>query len=202
VKIGWLLAFICFCGSSCGYRLEEEELEDVGRISISVPFVKGDVDGQLTNAIVRELASTGSFRYVRDGGRYILLATVVQDHKEKIGYRYDREPKGKLEKNLVPTEGRRILGAQVSIQETRTGKILLGPTIVKASIEYDYVNSDNLADLTFFSPAGQRLTVLNFSLGQLDSIEGAEDNALDPLYRHMAQKIIDGLMGQKWWVND
>ena len=98
MKIGWLLAFICFCGSSCGYRLEEEELEDVGRISISIPFVKGDVDGQLTNAIVRELASTGSFRYVRDGGRYTLLVTVVHDHKEKIGYRYDRKPKGQLEK--------------------------------------------------------------------------------------------------------
>lgn len=211
MKLSVIFLLVCTLCLSCGYRFEQQELENGEAISLSVPFVKGDLDGQLTNALIKEMSKTGSFRFVREGARHNLVVAIVEDEKHKIGFRYDRIPNPTpeelakndgREKNIVPTEGRRILTAQVTVEDTRSGKVVLGPTFVKAFMEYDYVNSDNLVDLTFLGPDNQRLTVLNYSLGQLDSIEGAEDNALDPLYRHMAQKIIDGLLGQKWWDND
>ncbi len=195
MRFFWLVALASSLLSSCGYRFNDEDPTYQSK-TISIPFVKGDTtDGQLTAALVREISTSGRFQYVGHDAHLTLQVVIVQDDKEKIGYRYDRHPiSGKLRHNLVPTEGRRVLKTEVTLIDNITQKILVGPVFVTAMAEYDYVNSDNVYDLSFITPNGKRETVLNFSLGQLDSIEGAEDNALDPLYRSMALKIADGLI--------
>ncbi len=189
------ILFLLVTLSSC-YHFVGSESSDT--VTISVPYVKGDTtDGRLTNALARAVGCSSRFVFVSGNSERILKVRLIHDEKEKIGYRYDRDPiSGDLEKNLVPTEGRRIIQAEVSLLDGISQETLLGPVIVSAFAEYDYVNSDNLYDLTFINSSGVRETVLNFSLGQLDSIEGAEDNALDPLYDQLAQKIINGLARQ------
>ena len=196
-SLSFWIAVILLCPlfTSCGYRFNAGDSLYHGK-TISVPYVKGDTtDGQLTIALIQALGDSGEFTYVHAGGNLILKVSIIHDEKEKIGYRYDRHAiSGKLEKNLVPTEGRRVIKAEVSLLDGVSEQTMMGPVIVFASAEYDYVDSDNLHDLSFITEQGFRETVLNFSLGQLDSIEGAEDNALDPLYRRLAQKIVDGLV--------
>lgn len=187
------ILFFTFFLTACGYRFSSSENSDP--ITISVPYIKGDTtDGKLTDAIARAVSNSSKFLFVSGHSMRILKVALIQDEREKIGYRYDRHPiSGKLQHNLVPTEVRRIIRAEVTVLDGISEEIMLGPVIVTASSEFDYVNSDNLHDLTFFNN-GKLETVLNFSLGQLDSIEGAEDNALDPLYSELAEKIADGLM--------
>lgn len=47
-------AFALFSLNSCGYRGEESFIQQYR--AITVPFVEGDPDGQLTSAIVREIS--------------------------------------------------------------------------------------------------------------------------------------------------
>jgi hypothetical protein len=51
-----------------------------------------------------------------------------------------------------------------------------------------------MRDLSFVDPHHQLLSINTFSLGQLDSVEGAQDDVLTPLYRCLAQKIVDGIL--------
>jgi hypothetical protein len=66
--------------------------------------------------------------------------------------------------------------------------------VVKGLSEYDYVDSNSILDLTFSNPTGKPETVLDFSLGQLDSIEGAHDDSAIDSYRHLTLQIVEGLL--------
>jgi hypothetical protein len=48
---------------------------------------------------------------------------------------------------------------------------------------------NTLKELAFHDAQGKRKKTINFSLGQLDSVEGAQDAVLTPIYRQLAQKI-------------
>jgi hypothetical protein len=50
-----------------------------------------------------------------------------------------------------------------------------------------------LKELSFINPQGKREKVMTFSLGQLDSIEGAQDAAVTPIYEQLAQRIVAAL---------
>lgn len=194
-------SFIILIGlflAACGYRFEDTVYTG-SRTSISVPYVVGDFDGLLTDEVIRQLAASGHFEYVQEGGSLILNIIVTADTLDKIGYRYDRKDEsGKREKNLIPTESRRNLSAEICLVEGGSDEVLMGPDLVHASADFDYVNSSTLKDLTFINQEGKRETVIFFSLGQLDSIEGAQDDVSIPLFRHLAQKIVDGLINQGW----
>lgn len=173
--------------SSCGYHFYGSE----DRKTVSIPYVVGDVEGQLTNEIIHQLSSSGAYEYVRSGGNLTLKVAVVAETMDKIGYRYDRkEFSGKIEKNLMQTENRRNMTAEVTLVDDTTGEIIFGPHNFSSFAEFDYVDVNSLRDLSFINEHGHRVPVLDFSLGQLDSIEGAQDTAITPLYRQLAQKIV------------
>ena len=86
-------------------------------------------------------------------------------------------------------ENRRTLTAQVSLVDTITEEVIVGPVNVKASTDYDYIDVNSLKTVSFINEQGKREKTITFSLGQLDSIEGAQDAALTPIYRQLAQKI-------------
>lgn len=177
--------------SGCGYHFENQD----ERLSLSIPYVRGDNEGQLTNELIRQFAYSGGYDYVKDGGNLLLKVVVIGDGTEKIGYRYDRnEFTGELQTNLLPTENRRTITAEVTLINSPTGEILIGPHLVEASSDYDYTDVNSIQDLAFTTPSGKLETVLNFSLGQVDSVEGAQDDAIEPIYRNLAKKIITAIL--------
>jgi len=191
------ISLLLFLAASCGYHYRE----NTESLTLTVPFIKGDIDGKLTNAVVHALSSSGDFVYQREEGNLILSLTLLADTDERIGYRYDRKPTtGKRRKNIVGTENRETVNIEVKLIHAATQEVLFGPRMISASAEYDYVDSNSIEDLTFIQPGGKATTVINFSLGQLDSIEGAHDDARAPIFRKIADKLVDEL--RNWQQNE
>ncbi len=133
---------------------------------------------------------TALYDYVSSGGDLELKIAIVGSHEEVIGFRYDRsEKKGKLKQNLLATENRRHAAAEITLFRASEDKPILGPLVVTSTAEFDYIDVSTLRELAFITPSGKREKVIDFSEGQLDSIEGAQDNVRSPLYDDLAKKI-------------
>lgn len=122
------------------------------------------------------------------------MGKVVSDTNEHIGYQFDRDPiTGHRIHRLIPNEGRREIIVEITLTDTRTQKVLYGPEKISAFGDYDFVDSDSLRDTSFINPRGTRESSLFFSMGQLDSVDGAKATSLDPIYRELALKIVEGI---------
>ena len=189
---GAIAALCLLC--SCGYQFEGAK-PDGGVTTLSIPYIKGDGAGQLNADLSRAFAASGLFECVQEGGELILRAEIVADGDDRIGYRFDRNPTtGKLRDNIVGTENRRAVTVQITLIDAYTEQTLLGPQIIHASADYDYVDQNSIRDLVFETTSGTPQKVLDFSLGQLDSLEGAHDDSSAVVFRVAAQKIVDGLI--------
>ncbi|MBI5345584.1 MAG: hypothetical protein HZB76_00340 [Chlamydiae bacterium] len=192
-KSFFLLAL--FLLTSCGYRFEEKTQAD--RPTISVGYVSGDQTGILTQLLIKELASSGYFQYANHDAELKLNVKILDKSNSVIGYRHDRHNDGSYKKTVMPTEGREKVVVEVSIISSASGSIVLGPYEINTDSDYDFVEKDTLDDLSFVDPLGNRIKVLPFSMGQMESIESAQTAALTPLYRQVAQKVID-LISAEW----
>lgn len=180
--------------AGCGYSFEGGQSQD-RVVSISIPYIKGDAEGQLNNELAHALSASGMFDYVQNSGELILEAAIVSDGDDRIGYRFDRDPTtGKLRDNIVGTENRRALSAEVKLIDAYTQQVVAGPQVILATADYDYVDSNSIKDLVFITTQGVPVKVLDFSLGQLDSVDGAHDDTSSIVYKQLAQKIVDGLI--------
>lgn len=167
--------------AGCGYTLNTVPgFSDAP--SISIPYVEGDVDGQLTAALIRSVALSGEYVYRSAGGEYILEARIIDDLYENIGFRYDRTKKNCLKEYIIPVEMREGLLIEIQLVSACNGQIVLGPNRLYADIEYDH---------DYYSIRGG---VNTFSLGQLTDIDSAEDAAKTPLYRVMGEKVASWLI--------
>lgn len=174
--------------SACGYHA------DGGEETLSIPYFTGDHNGALTDAVIKTLATSGHFRYADNAGNLLLQGSIISDTNEHIGYQFDRDPiSGKRIHRLVPNEGRREITIEILLIDTRTQKVLYGPVSISASGDYDFVDSDSLRDTSFINRLGRRESSLFFSMGQLDSVSGAQKTSLDPIYRSLSLKIIEGI---------
>lgn len=175
----WLL-ISCTAGflTGCGYHAGEDGIAAQYR-TLSVPGVKGDIDGDLTSAIVEKISMSGCFEYHRDCGAATLFVELIDVDEENVGFRYDRHKDGKIRKWIIPTETRLIATAEVTLVEFGSGRTLLGPVRLTASIDFDhdYYTCRNGVNI--------------FSLGQLTDYDEAYDAAYHPLNRALAQKIVD-----------
>ena len=180
--------------TSCGYRWQPEYPHNE-RPTVSIPFIAGDDDGMLTSEIIRALSASGLVDVVSYEGNYQVKIDVQGRSSQNIGYRVDpQKVDGKVRKNLLAAEGRKTMSVVVSL--VQGDKLAYGPYKISADAEYDYVDGDSIQDLTFANPNGQVVTVLPFSLGQLESLEAAQEAAEKPLYRHLAQKIVDAISSE------
>jgi len=189
MKLSYLF---CFLGllTGCGYRFSDQ---NQGKTTITLPLIKGDIDGNFMNAIVHALASSGRFAFQRGESQLLLSVAILSDGDDRIGYRYDRDPNsGKRRKNIVGIENRETIQAEIKVIDTYTQEIIFGPQVICASTDYDYIDSHSSRDLIYLSPKGPT-TVIDFSLGQLDSIEGAHDDARLPIFHKLAQAIVEAL---------
>lgn len=179
--------------TGCQYHLERNQSQE-SPITLVIPYIKGDVDGRLNNELVQMVSQSKLFECVQNSGERILEVGIIGESDDRIGYRFDRNPtSGKLRKNIVGTENRHVVVAEVKLFDAQTHEVLAGPQILKGYSEYDYVDSNSVRDLTFINSRGEFEYTLDFSLGQLDSIEGAHDDSLTVAFRDLAQKIVDGL---------
>jgi len=153
--------------------------------SISVPYVKGDQEGLLTAAIVKEIVRSGAFEYQFSGGSLVLNIIEIDLDEDNIGFRYDRKKQGCLTKDIIPTETRITIFVEVWVTEAASCTTLLGPVRLSASVDYDH---------DYYS---SRDGVNVFSLGQLSDLEAAYDAVQIPLNRAIAEKIVD-YISQSW----
>lgn len=189
-----LLTLCLLLASGCGYHFDGGEIEGK-TVTISVPYIKGDLEGHLNTELVRALSNSGHFDCVQNGGELLLEVSMTGDGDDRIGYRFDRNPEsGQLRDNIIGTENRRTIMALVTLIETSTHATLLGPQTIKAHADYDYVDSNSIRDLTFVTKETGPEKVLDFSLGQLDSVDGAHDDTSTRIYRGLAQQIVNGLL--------
>lgn len=177
--------------ASCGYRWQPD-YPTAARPTLTVPFVQGDEEGLLTAEIISSLSASGLVDVVQRGGDYRLQAVIQGGSNEDIGFRRDPQlVDGEVRKNLLAIEARRGLTLEATLW--RGEEIAAGPFLLTAHVDYDYVDGDSVQDLTFTNPAGQLITVLPFSLGQLESVEAAQEAASRPLYARLAQKVVDAI---------
>lgn len=185
LKLLLLASLLPFSLTSCGYRAASSE----NKTTLSIPYVKGDLQGQFTAELVRQVANFGMYDYVKKDGDLTLQVTFVGDKSDVIGFQYDlTEKKGEIERNLMPQENRRTITAQVTMIRACTDEVVVGPLNISAWADFDYIDVNSLKTVSFKNE-GKREKTISFSLGQLDSIEGAQDASLTPIYRQLAQKI-------------
>ena len=176
--------------SSCGYSTYQPD----DKTTISIPYIQGDREGQLTAELTRQLTASGLYEIVSSQGDLVLHVSLIGDQNAIVGFRYDRsEESGKLEKNLMATENRRLLSATVTVSQLGKDVPLTGPITITGSGEYDYIDVSTLRELAFVSSSGKLEKAIDFSLGQLDSVEGAQDAVLTPAYSQLAKKIVAAL---------
>jgi hypothetical protein len=195
----FLFVFLFLCMVSCGYRSVTQN-----EISIEVPYIQGDKTGLLTNKLIEKLDNS-KFNYKKDA-KLKLIAKILSQNTEEIGFKHDFDKNNVLKKNVIPVEGREKLILEVSIVKdiNRTSsdkenddEIVWGPFKITDSVDFDYVDEDSLNDLSFIDSAGSRKKILSYSLGQLESIQSAKNASNENLYEKISKKIVDALEN-KW----
>ncbi len=180
--------------SGCYYHLEGEQRESFTIKKIAVPYIQGDLDGRLTETLIKTLSQSTQLAYAKKNEEWIFEGKIGEDSLEDIGYQYDRDPLSDERINrLIPNEGNRMITLSFSLIDAKTDEIVLGPVDVSASQDFDFVDTDSLFDVSYMNPEGSLEPVLFFSLGQLDSKEGAKNSALTPLYKTLSCKIVEGI---------
>lgn len=184
-RIITLMALSLCCFMSCqSYRFGEGGvLQDYS--TVSVPYVKNDVEGQLTDALIKQISASGSLRYVSEEGDLVLEAEIVDFKDENIGFRYDKDDQGELLDKVVPSENRMTAIVLVTVKDRSSGKKVLGPITLASGVDYDYD----------FNPIKD--TEMTYSMGQLNFIDNAKDAAYTPLYKGLAQRIVE-YMNNSW----
>ncbi len=180
--VALLLPLLSGCGFQFGYGPLAAKYH-----SISIPYVEGDHDGHLTAELTKQISRSGAYHYKKNGGELTLKIKVLDVREERIGYRFDRED-NKKSKRLVPAEGRLTAIADLRVEETGSGKTVLGPSRVEASTDYDH---DYFGSVSTISGLSKRTT--DISLGQLDDMDTSRKMAETPLYRALAHRIVEYL---------
>lgn len=179
------LLLLAAFAAGCQYRMGQGD-NCCPYSTVSIPYVDGDVDGDLTAELIKTLASSGTLRYCPSGGQLVLKVKVQEADDDNIGFRYDRKGDGRRKKTIIPTETRIKAVAEVILMEEGSGKIIRGPVLVHASVDFDhdYYTSRHEENI--------------FSLGQLSDIDAARTAVRQPLNRVLAGKIVD-MINQSWF---
>lgn len=176
MKLILALTSILFVTSSCGWHLANNE-ENRGRLALTIPYVSGDSDGLMTQELVGQVERQGAFSFAQQGAPLELKVELLDSESSNIGFRYDPDKLADGKQKIIPNEVRRKILAKVTIIDTASQKVLLGPAHILGSIDFDH-QYYNLSH-----------NINNFSLGQLTDIDTTYDVVEIPLYRNLAQKI-------------
>jgi hypothetical protein len=188
-KLFFIFFILPFFVSGCGYRFTPNTYEGE-RISLTIPYIQGDPSALLNNTLAASFSNSGRFRCIQGGGDFNLEVVMLSDLNDRIGYRYDRDDvTGSRKPNVLGVENRRHIVAQLTLYNARSGSVILGPIPIKAWVDYDYVDYGSPRDLNTLTPVGTVPTI-QYSYGQLNTVEGAHDDASVYLYQKLADQIV------------
>lgn len=188
------LLFLLLLLSGCGYRWQPDFPAEK-RPLIYIPYVTGDSDGTFTSELAQAVIGSGMAELCHRGGDYRLQVAIIDTETHTVGYRRDRQKvTGKVKKNIVAREGRKTITVEAALYQG--DEIAYGPYQIAADADYDYLDGDSIQDLVFINSAGVPTTALAFSLGQLESVESAQEAANRPLNQKLAQKIVDVIFSE------
>ena len=194
MKKYFILSLATILCNSCNYGLAKLDIDGASVIETTIPVIKKDPRGILRNQLAREMSFTNSIHYKDRNAKYKLLVTITEDATSKITFMWDRNPKTNANLDVFyPTEGQREVVAKVELVEAKTGVAVIEPFYLRAESIYDFVNPTVPGTLEFNDPYVGDISVLQYSLGQLDSEEGAETESYEPAYEMLAKKIISRL---------
>ncbi len=178
---------ILVCG--CGYRAQGSS--DSSNVAlVSIPLISEDDDGILRNALAKAISETGKYRYSSGNAPYELVIKIENSFTDTIGYEWDVNAVTGMDVNrLYADEARKTVVALVTLIDCKTNEQVLEPFKVSAQVNYDYVNSVAKKDVEFRDFLGKETSTLQYSMGQLDSSEGAGNEAFRPLFLELAVKI-------------
>jgi hypothetical protein len=191
----FILTSLTLLFSSCRYNAATLNINGDTVVETSIPVIKKDPEGFLRNYLAREMASSASLYYKDTGAKYSLKVSIEKDLNSKITFNWDRNPE--TNENLqvfYPSEGMREIIVKVELVEEESGDAVIEPFFISASADYDFVNPTVPNSVRFLEALGGEESVLQYSLGQLDSEEGAKDTSYNPVYQRLAKKIVDRLM--------
>ena len=180
LSLSFLLIFATtvFIGC-CGYRYSSKDSVVAGYNTISIPYVEGDSSGYFTDNLVRAVTVNNGLLYLKDGGELELDVKVLGYSNENIGFRHKLDDDGSYAQEIIQSESRVTIRAEFVLRDIGQDCIVLGPQLVKASVDYDYDIDSN------------RSNQLDFSLGQLDTNDAAFDAVKNPLNKRLSQEIAD-----------
>lgn len=183
----WVIPLIIFL-AGCGYH----HYPISSQYRFDIPFIKGDKDGQLTASVIEALSKSPFLRYDPAQPQIHITANIDSVEAEQIGYQYRmKDNDSEVQDRLVPNEGRRsiMVTFHVKMPESKEPYKIA----VEGTSDYDFVDPDSFKALAFNAPNGELVTVLAFSLGQLDSEEGAKLASFAPCYGQIAAKFSERL---------
>lgn len=173
-----VIIIICCLNSSCGYRFLNKANVPY---TTYVPYIEGDMDGNLTNTLIQRMADLGYFTPISGVSDFIIQARVKSNVIDPIGFQF--APKN-IDRNIIANENRHTIELEFSILSGKTQEKLFGSYFIKESIDYDFLDQYPCK----YSTQREESTV-NFSLGQLDSREGALSSSIDPLFHKITDKM-------------
>ncbi len=189
-----LISILVLLLSGCGYRAQGT-CDNTGMAFVAIPLIPEDDDGVLRNALARAISETGRYRYSSESATYELLIKFENNYTDTIGYEWDvNAATGAEVKRLYPDEGRKTVVVLVTLQDSKTKEKVLEPFKVSVQANYDFVNPVALKDIEFRDFMGREQTTLQYSLGQLDSEEGARSEVSGPLFQDLANRIAEILV--------
>ncbi|MBU6149599.1 MAG: hypothetical protein KGQ54_05335, partial [Verrucomicrobia bacterium] len=150
-------------------------------VALRGPFSSPKLEEELALALQR---NTG-MQVVNSGGRFQVEIDVDSFRRENIGYLYDREPlSSSLINRLFPNEGRVTLGAKITIVDKHHLNRMIEHMQLLASSDYDFTNPNTLRDTQYGNQP-----LVEYSLGQFDSEDGAFDVASDLVQKKLARQL-------------
>lgn len=165
--------------------------------TIDIPLIKKDDHGLLRDALVTEIAKSPFMAYSADTGEYELRLEVVKDKTENVSFFYETDAKtGKATDKLVADEQMRTLVVKAALFSKRLNADVVAPFIVSARVDYNFANPSSLSNVQFTNLQGAQESLLQFSLGQLDSEEGAQSASYAPAYRRISEQVMAVLSHQ------
>lgn len=150
-------------------------------LSFRLPFIEGDRDGLVTQLMIEEISARTPFVYDPCEGKYLFKMVLGKATTKNIGFRYERNMRGAIEENIIPTETRLSTGVELWIWDLTNGQKVVGPLWLGQAIDFDHAYYSSRDDINIFS------------LGQLTDYDAAEEAAWTPLVRRLAAEVSDYL---------
>lgn len=196
--------------AGCSHRYSTTEGSGKPKLKVALDRIEGDKRGQLTQVVISALVDQSPY-WVYEPSQgladYVVHLRITSCESHPLGFRYDSlniydssqsNERGGVDfidvpiDRLVQDEARAVLVLEGELIHNVTQEKVGKPFKVEGTCSYDYINSYAVFDAAFINRKGDLESVLDFSLGQLDGLDGARDASKQALYEDVARHFVQG----------